>query len=293
MASAAVTDGELRAFEEFAKKAARFRLPRRGRIPLDRFRTFATRGLEIVAAPTRKSRQDLAAAIRTLGHWYTQQDLLTATGYKFQEDHLTRLVAWLLKPDLHPPSSRARQFRWLDRLGVEIHDRRVVEPQLHVTTEDGIPDLVLDYPRDLIVLEAKLDSREHPAPSGRPQTRAYVRSAKRKFDPAGAKRCRIVYLTKDRARASNGRAITTTFGEFALVQAEILLRRRVDDDLNAAVRMVITYMLKTATPKEASMQGVLEKQELWRDIVKDDLAFADHRDEIDSLLRTLGLGTKK
>ena len=290
MVGVSVSESDLRSFEEFASKARRLRRPGRRRIPVGRFETFAARGLEAVAAPTREARRELADGLRTLGYWYTGRDLLSETGYKFQEDHLTRLVAWLLRPAVHLPSAGPRQFKWLDRLGVGIRDRRVVEPQLQVTTEDGIPDLVLDYPRDLVVIEAKVDSKEHPAPSGRPQTRAYVRAAKKRFDPDGAKRCRLVYLTKDRSPASNARAANTTFAEFALVQSEVLRRRRLDEDLRVSFRMVFSYLMMRATPEAASFSAAVANPDLWCEIVQDDLAFAGHRIEIEMMLRTLGIG---
>jgi len=199
-------------------------------------------------------------------------------------------VSWALEPGVHRASAQARQINWLARLGIRIQQRRAVSPQLQPTTDDGVPDLVLDFPKDVVVLEAKTGSAEHNAPSGRPQTRAYVAAVKKRFDPERRKRHHLVFLTPDRRRARNKRAVNTTFAEFALAQAGIMRRRNMTADTRAAFAMTITYLFVAGTPSTLDVSRYVKDTHGWSQQVRDDMGYIQEKQATDELMHILGIG---
>jgi hypothetical protein len=287
-----VDEQDLCKFESFVTQARRLRRARLKGVPTRRFETFTRRSICTLAQPSSTRREQLGQAFRLLGWWSTEHDLLSASGYPFKEDHFTKLMRWALEPNVHRPSALARQFNWLERLGIHVKQRRSVMPHLQPLTEDGIPDLVLDYPKDVVVVEAKVGSVEHDAPSGRPQTRAYVAAAKKRFDPDGRKRHHLIFLTTDRSEARNRRAVNTTFGEFALAQAEIMRHRQMTQDTRVAFAMIITYFLAAGTPPAINCRRYLEDAQGWSERVMDGLVYVQEKQALDQLMRVLGIGAE-
>jgi hypothetical protein len=131
-----------------------------------------------------------------------------------------------------------------------------------VFTDDGIPDLVMDFGKFAIVVEAKTASYEHAAPSGISQTLAYPSAIARKLGRP-IEDIEMIYISPDGHEAQNEKATMTTFVTFALSLASVLETEELPPDTRTAYKMVITHFLTTATTSSASVRELITRVAGW------------------------------
>ncbi|SRR6266446_1946033 len=205
-----------------------------------RLTTFLIQAKPLVVGPARRQWQDLKPLIDILSAWHTNCDLLDKI--VSLEDSYTELIAWALRPATHPKSALLRQRNWLASLGVELADETPAEPRTQMPTNDGVPDLVLPFETQTIIVEVKTDSDEHPAPSGKDQTFAYLDAVRSSLHLSPQHSLRIVFLTPDSRPAKNPDAMCTNFAHFAVVLAKTLAGFDLPDHIRVMAGMVISLL---------------------------------------------------
>jgi hypothetical protein len=216
--------------------------------PLEAFRSFLEASIPIILGRVRSSLPILTRRIRLLKRWLVPHDLLRIAGFSYAEDPYTELIAWALHPETHSESAIHRQKAWLRR--APFFSRLAFEepaiPKTQYWTDAGIPDLILEYPDSIIVLEAKTGSEEHPTPKGDLQTIAYPKALARSSPPGNSKAIFTVFLTPDRREAANPEAFNTSFVDFCVSLAEEFEKFRLPDDVRWPFAMLLTHFLTCA-----------------------------------------------
>jgi hypothetical protein len=235
----------------------------------ERLSAFLVQAKPLIIGPTRQQWQALKPDLDVLSRWYTNCDLLDRiVGL---EDSYTELIAWALRPATHPESAQLRQRSWLASLGIDLANELPAEPRTQVLTPDGIPDLVLSFGTQTVVVEVKTDSPEHPAPSGTAQTLAYPDAVRSILQLNTTLPLHMVFLTPDSRAAENPDAICTNFAHFAVVLARALADMELPVDVRVLVGMVITLL--------ATFESPIKNMVGWqRDI--DDTLLIDHIGDI-------------
>lgn len=228
------------------------------------FRKFIGEATPMLVSNIRLSLYKIVALAKLAKRWLVRHDLLYDAGLTY-EDSYTNLMAWALHPDTHPASERGRQQAWLASLGLnkEFSVRKPCVPKLWLSTDDGIPDLVLQYQNGVIVVEAKTKSGEHPAPSGGKQTDVYPEAVRRKLQLGENSCVKLVFITRDRKQPSNPEAKSTTFVEFALTLVEVLDRENLHPDTKAAYAMFFTHFLTHAAPYGTDVRKLVDEIVEW------------------------------
>jgi hypothetical protein len=145
-------------------------------------------------------------------------------------------------------------------------------------TNDGVPDLVLPFQRQTVVIEVKTDSQEHPAPLGKAQTVAYPAAVRLTLHLNAEHPVHIVFLTPDSRPAENPDAICTSFAHFAVVLARTLANIDLPDELCLLTGMVITLLATFETP----IRNIVG----WRTNV-DDALLIEHISDISDITKLL------
>lgn len=243
----------------------------RDRADIDDFSAFVRDSELKLLGPIKEVLPHLLRSIRTLCRWCHEPsvDLLQIAGISGREDSYTELIRWCLSPDDNPHIAGPLQQEWLEMLGIS-QNKETVEPRTQYQTADGIPDLVLVRSDCLVIVEAKVWTGEHPAPSGQPQTVAYPDAALKRIKRVVP--VFMVYLTPWGSKDENPQAINTTWLTFCLALARTLDRIRTDGDRTMACRQIITHLLGHATPASLNFHALAAQM---RD--------ADSRDVSDNL----------
>ena len=229
------------------------------------FRQFVHEAMPLVLTDVRRLLPEIVARATLAERWLTNDDLLAVAGLRFVEDAYTELMAWALRPSTHSASAVARQAGWLATLGVAAadHPSNPCEPRTQLRTDDGIPDLVLNWPTLTVCVEAKTGSTEHPTPSGLPQTLAYPPSVSRALMAPADHRVKMVYVTPDGHEAANPDAACTTYVEFVLAIAHALEGHDLPPDTRAAFKMLFTHLLTHATPPSTDAPALARRIVRW------------------------------
>lgn len=217
--------------------------------PCDQFRAFVAAATDCLAGDLLPRVRRHRPELQRLAEWLVEDrfDILAVAGFRWVEDAYSDLIAWSLSPDVHPESALARQKAWLTRVGVPeaAGFTALATPQTRVWTDDGIPDLYLQFSELLVVVEAKTGTGEHETPSGLPQTTAYAAALRRHL---GLTDCavRTLFLTPDGADPADPAAIPTTYADF--VYAVVLAFRPADfpPAFAHSLRIVLTHLLNHA-----------------------------------------------
>ena len=246
--------------------------------PESDFRRFIQESTRLIIGPDRTSLRVVDEKITTMCRWLVSHDLLRIARFSYVEDAYTELMAWALHPGTHPESGMRRQCAWLRSLpfGRELHFESPATPRTQFYTNDGIPDLILEYETFVVVVEAKTGAEEHAAPSGLLQTKAYPVSVKHALRLPDETSVYMVYITPDRRRASNPESISTSFVDFSLALASELDAISLPEDLRWAYAMLFTHFLTCAVPPGTDTPAIIHNANEWRDHLGDD-AFLGRR----------------
>jgi hypothetical protein len=256
-------------FREFIRKAERVEITQQmlPRPPLAEFESFVNRSLPLVVNEIKQFLPRIAERAALAERWLTPHDLLSVGGFTFVENYYTALMKWALDPNTHPASAKRRQRAWMAAVGLDENICGQTECRLvtQLVTGDGIPDLVMRFDVATVVVEAKTGSSEHDAPSGKPQTYAYLDSVWEtlKLPPEHDIRC--VFITPDRRPAINPEAKATTFIEFVFAIAGALESEGMADSqaTRAAYSILFTHFLTQATTVDADVRELLERVAAW------------------------------
>lgn len=236
------------------------------------FRQFIDKAMPLVLAEVKALLPEIARRAAHVWKWMVRHDLLEIANCSRVENAYTELMAWALRPVTHPESGIQRQVSWLRmmRLDGAIMPAAPCEPQTQLRTDDGIPDMVLDYPEGAIVVEAKVGTLEHEAPSGLMQTLAYVEAVRRKLSLPSDKQVMVIFLSPAGMQAANEEATCTTYADFVVAMAEALEGCEIPFDLRAAFSILFTHFLAVSGSATFTVYQLIEaivdwsKQPDWR-----------------------------
>lgn len=219
--------------------------------PLDEFRSFVESARPLLLKSVHDRLDVIQEALRSLEPWLLEDrhDLLRVAQLTSAEDPYTELLAWAIDPNTDPSIGAACQRGWLASLGITVAATLdPVSPVTQFSTDDGIPDLVLHFPKLLVVVEAKTGTGEHPTPSGIMQTIAYPDAVRRRLGKPSDFVTEVVYLTLDRSQARNDNAIRTSYFELAVSLAKTLNGLEVPGDIKSLYKLIISHFAtQTAT----------------------------------------------
>jgi hypothetical protein len=255
-------------FREFVRRADEM-LALQHEPPVQEFRHFIQASLPMVMGDLRKSLECCAATLNGMRSWLTPYDLLRIARIEYIEDAYTELMAWALAPTTHQSSALQRQRAWLRHLRIPEEISSPAEPISQLSTGDGVPDLVLQFPTFAVVIEAKTGSDEHPTPSGELQTFAYPNAVREKLQLESCHQVYIVFLTPEKRKAANPDAILATYCEFAVVLAGALSHLELPADLRFAFQTVISHLATCGLPYS-----------LPRSFLADTIKWLDTRDDL-------------
>jgi hypothetical protein len=231
--------------------------------PVADFGSFIETARPLVAGPFRAAVEILAPRVAALSPWLIEHDLLAVARRTYDEDAYTELLAWAIAPRTHAPTALRRQAAWLRSMGLP-EPISPTQPRTQVGTDDGIPDLVLDYDSFTVVVEAKTGSGEHETPgSGSMQTVSYPEAVRRRLDLSANKPVHLVFLTPDRREAANDDAVLTTYVDFALAMADALREEDLNPDLRALFKLVITHFATCAVSAGVDAATLLQLGTWW------------------------------
>jgi len=139
------------------------------------------------------------------------------------------------------------QNAWLKVLNIHLIENieAAIRPVAQMRTEDGRVDLVIHYkrPKLLIIIESKVLSIEHKAPSGLYQTIAYPIAVRKKLRLSGDYPTETIFLTPDGASARNLSARNATFEDLVMAIATTLSPNEMNSELRSSYSMIISHLL--------------------------------------------------
>ena len=179
--------------------------------PIQEFRSFVEAARPLLLETIRDQLGVIQEALQCLRPWLLEDrfDLLRVARLTGAEDPYTELLAWAIDPATDSAIGAACQRDWLASLGItEAMGLGAARPMTQFATDDGIPDMVLNYPDLLVVVEAKTGTAEHATPlSGEMQTHSYPAAVRRRIGRPSDFSTTTVFLTLDGSEATNGEAI--------------------------------------------------------------------------------------
>ena len=256
----------LERFRSFVTRSQAFLVPRQDAAPLDQFRRFIEAGKPLLLHTLPKQLAALKPRLDRLRQWLLppQFDLLKVAHLSYDENAYTELMAWSLSADAGTDTALARHRQWLHSLGISGANelREAVKPMTQVSTDDGRPDMVLQYPSFVVVVEAKTGSEEHPTPrTNQLQTVAYPAAVRKWLGLDEAIPIHMVFLTPDRRSPANEEAIPTTYLDFAVALASVLTPSQLLEDAKSAFKLWITHLATCALPGGVDFRGLLRTLE--------------------------------
>lgn len=272
---------------------------------LDDFRAFVAKGRQLMSADRQGGSIELfkvfvskavPALISEIGEkipllierrnlirpWLIEHDLLRIARVTLIENSYTELARWALDHHTHPESSLHRQEAWLKSVNVVVPkeaSRKYAEIYTQVVTDDGIPDLILQFPDLVVVVEAKTRSYEHSSPSGLPQTIAYPEAVRQKLSLPQETRVEMVFLTLDGSLPENTGAHSATYAGFVFATASALDLTSLPEDVRWAYRLLFTHLLTCQVSDASNIVGMLDEVAGWEaiDTWGNDLKTTAHR----------------
>ena len=240
---------QFKAFCESAGPALERSLPKP---PLDEFRSFVDSARQLLLKSVHDQLHVIQEALRCLEPWLLEDrhDLLRVAQLTLAEDPYTELLAWAIDPKTHDEIGNACQRGWLKSLCLTGSGTvKPVSPRTQLSTDTGIPDLVLEYQAIVVIVEAKTKTDEHIASKSEfKQTKAYPAAVCRRLQKSEHFPVSVVYLTTDRSKAANSQAINTSYFELAVSLAQTLNGLEVLADLKSLYKLIITHFAtQTAT----------------------------------------------
>lgn len=213
-------------------------------------------GQVAVLEPIRRELGELKRRLRPLRDLYSQPqaDLLAVAKLTYAEDPYTELVAWALDPRCDRQRGHLTQKTWLESLGIVCDEPFVAAiPETQVYIDQEIPDLLLNYEKVLVVVEAKTGTTEHTTVTGRYQTQSYPEAARKYYGLPDSHPTQVVYLTVDRSPAKEPKAKCTSYLQFASVLAEVAASGDLTPSDAWAFRMIATHFAFRAVPDSVTV----------------------------------------
>jgi len=240
-------------FRRFVSDSQQLLRKRLATPPLVQFRQFVGAAKPLLLQELPEQLVLLGSRLRPLADWLlpVELDLLRIARLTFAEDAYTELLAWSLAPETDPKSALQRQRQWLRSLSLREADSlsEAADPEVQVLTEDGRPDMLLQYLSFVVVVEAKTNSIEHETPaSGLPQTIAYPTAVRHRLGLDEHIPVYMVFLTPDGRAAANHEAISTTYLNVAAALASALAHGQLPDDTRSLFKLWITHLATCAVP---------------------------------------------
>jgi len=255
--------------------------------PAAEFQQFIEEAKPFLIGAVYSSLRGLAPRLALIRRWLITHDLLSIAGFAYDEDPYTELIAWALDPATHLESAIQRQRAWLSRspFAAELDFDLPATPRTQLVTQAGIPDMVLQYERFAVVLEAKTGTGEHRTPRGDFQTIDYPPAVKQKLGLPDSMPVRVVFLTPERREAANPNAFNTTFVDLSLALADVLEGFQLSDELRHAYAMLFTHFLTCATPLGADLRCVIQDFVQWENRLDDESFLMGKMNEIEAAMK--------
>ena len=106
-------------FLTFVRRGREILTQRAGLLPqVESFQQFVEAAKPLLLPRLRSSLPILIQRAKRVHRWLMDEDVLAVAGLSNQENSYTRLVAWMLAPQTHPPTAIRRQKAWLRILGI-------------------------------------------------------------------------------------------------------------------------------------------------------------------------------
>lgn len=251
-------------FLTFVQRGREILTQRAGLLPqVESFERFVEAAKPLLLPRLRSSLPILIQRAKCVHRWLMDKDVLAVAGLSNQENSYTKLVAWMLAPQTHLRTAIRRQKAWLQILGIaeRIDLSSLESPRMQLRTDDGIPDLILEFPEDILVVEVKTKSVEHTTPSGAAQTLAYSGSVLRRLGRKATPH--VVFLTADGQLPENPAAIPTTFMAFVLALATEIAPEELPSDLRWIFSTIFTHLLTHTGPAGVDVRSLLAQVVQW------------------------------
>lgn len=242
-----VSPDDLDRFRAFIARAGPLAAKPHAEAPIHQFHAFLAAAVPLVLRPLERHIPRLRRFADDAHRWHHPHDLLDIAGFACLENPYTELLAWALRPAVHPASALDRQAALLACFGKTASV--ATEPLTQVVTADGIPDLVLHWPDLVVVIEAKTGSLEHETPSGAWQTEAYPASVREALDVAAGVDVRVGYLTPDGHGARSADAVPITFLGVVERLMGALAGHELHPRTEASFAMLFTHFVDHAGPQ--------------------------------------------
>jgi hypothetical protein len=255
-------------FFEFVQKAEQVTIPRPAfrPAPVADFKHFVLHALPNFVENIKRMLPLMAERAALAERWLVNHDLLHVANFGFVEDSWTELMAWAIDPATHPATADKRQKAWLKAMELDenICNPMACTPKSQFVTDDGIPDLILQFENTTLVVEAKTGSAEHVTPSSKKwQTFAYRESVHRKLNLPPEHKIEVVFITPNRRQAKDPQAKVTTFNEFVFAICGALDNQELPADTRAAYAMLFTHFLTQSVPSNASVRELVADIAFW------------------------------
>lgn len=237
------------------------------------FQAFLLRARPLATGHAREYLTRLTPQAAHLLPWLVSCDLLAIAGLSYAENAYTELVAWALSEKHGEDVALRVQRAWLSALGLPSASlERPLCVHTQLLTDDGIPDLVLQSPSMLVVVEAKIGSTEHTTPTSKlKQTEAYLAATRRTLGTGDKVPGWMVFMTLDRSAPASSEARATSYLELALALATGLSGATLADDVRWAYAMLITHLVTCAVPRGVDFVRCARAAEAWNTATEHEL----------------------
>ena len=248
--------------------------------PIEAFRRFIAAATPIILGDIQARLPALEERLRALLAWMPEDNLLDVASV-YLENSITELVAWTLHPASHPSSGLQRQRAWLESLGIATAELTgPAHPRTQLITGDGIPDMVLEFPSLLVVVEAKTGTHEDLAPSKRFQTVAYPSAVRRTLGLDEDFPTTMVFLTPGREDPKNPEAVATRYLDLVAAVTTSIQPEDMPAEKRYSFGMVYRHLLSRLSPAGRDLHAVVMEFLDW-------LRAVDWRNRPQSIARNL------
>lgn len=254
-------------FRQFVRLAESLQRADSSTSPQNAFRAFVAEAKPLVISHLHCSLDEIARRARLVVQWMIPHDLLGTAGCAGDEDAYTDLLAWALRPDTHLATALSRQQAWLKQLGMAFAEdlRLPTIPRTQLATDDGRPDLILDYSAQghVLVVEAKTGTEEHETPAGTPQTVSYGPAVRKKLRLPESVQVHVIFLTPNRRAAASPDATCSSFIDFVVALTSQLEDASIGERDRWAFGVLFTHLVNCAAPNQMDLAPLLQQVVDW------------------------------
>ncbi|MCC6149593.1 MAG: hypothetical protein IT461_05020 [Planctomycetes bacterium] len=207
----------------------------------------------------------IAAIKTTLKRWWTEHDLLTVALLRFGEDGYTELMKWAMEASGSSELALLLQHAFLKHFNLFETCTPSKPAAIHSqfrTDYGNYPDMVMDFTTLVVVIEAKTGTDEHETRTSKEgdtlkhamQTEAYPWQVRETLGRSDSLPVPVVFVTPDRCKPQNERALRLSYLEFAIILAHTLSKvpeHCIHDSLRWAYKAVISHFTVCGLSQEA------------------------------------------